>query len=63
MVDFQGPDGTIAVFTATYEHYLQAARGFAANSCKLHLRVVRSLLRTRAGLAGRTGRTPRPRPR
>jgi len=46
MVNFQGPDCTIAVFTATYEHYLQAARGFAENSCKLHLRVVRNLLRT-----------------
>jgi integrase/recombinase XerD len=46
MVNFQGPDCTIAVFTATYEHYLQAARGFADNSCKLHLRVVGNLLRT-----------------
>jgi hypothetical protein len=43
MVNFQGPDCTIAVFTATYEHYLQAARGFADNSCKLHLRVVRAV--------------------
>lgn len=46
MVNFQGPDCTIAAFTATYEHYLRAARGFADNSCKLHLRVVRNLLRT-----------------
>lgn len=46
MANSQGPDCTIRVFTATYERYLQAVRGFAGNSCKLHLRVVRSLLST-----------------
>ncbi len=44
MSDSQGRDCTIAAFILNYERYLVDVRGLAPNSCKLHLRVVRSLL-------------------
>jgi integrase len=37
------PDLTVAAFIKQYEHHLVEVRGLARNSCRLHMRVVRTL--------------------
>ncbi|HEY3836577.1 MAG TPA: tyrosine-type recombinase/integrase [Bryobacteraceae bacterium] len=44
MINSKRPDLTIAAFLNQYEHYLVDVRGLARNSCRLHTRVVCTLL-------------------
>jgi integrase len=46
MSDSQQPEVMIAAFVADHEHHLVEVRGLARNSCRLQLRIVRSLLET-----------------